>query len=645
MLVIHDWLKEYIGESIPSAEKIAELLTFHAFEIEGIEKKGEHEVIDVDVLPNRSSDCLCHRGIAREIATLLDTTLVHDPLALDTIDLPTTELITVDIQDTSACRRFTAILIEGIEVKESPLWLQARLKALGQRPINNIVDATNYVMYSLGQPLHAYDAERFTQVDGMWHFQIRKAQKGEAVSLIAEGGKDEDRNVSLIGSELLIVDGSSNTPIGLAGVKGGKYAGVDTNTTKIIVEAANFDPILTRKTARGLGIVIDASKRFENELSSDLPPYAQVEVVELIKKIAGGKCAGYVDVYPTKVVATTVTVSPERANALLGTEISTAEMSTILSRAGIHCIQSGVNLVCTGPWERTDLHIEEDFIEEIGRIYGYDRTVSVVPDTVPLLEFNARHYYSEKVRKQLVILGFSEVITSSFCKKDKIQLHNALASDKSYLRSSLVKNIIEVLDKNVGHVDLLGAEDTRVFEIGTVFQKTETGVEEHVSLCIGVRIKQSGYSGKEDVVISEIVTLLEETLGVTLSVKSEKGIIEINFTAVFTTLPAPTAYEPIEVAKEISYKPFSLYPAISRDIAVWVTEGTNPNQVEQILNTYSGPLRVRTTLFDEFTKEGRTSYAFRMVFQSKEKTLTDGEINVIMDLVYAEVVKSGWEVR
>ena len=170
MKVVHSWLKEYVGDALPSAKEVEDLLNFHAFEIEEVEVVEGEDVIDVDVLPNRASDCLCHRGIARELATILGVELVKDPL-VEEVTLPTTDSISVDIEDKEACPRFTASLIKGIEVKESPEWLQKRLKALGQRPINNIVDATNYVMYAMGQPLHAYDADLFPQVDGQWQFE------------------------------------------------------------------------------------------------------------------------------------------------------------------------------------------------------------------------------------------------------------------------------------------------------------------------------------------------------------------------------------------------------------------------------------------------------------------------------------------
>ena len=163
MKVVHDWLKDYIGDTIPTAEKIEELLTFHAFEVEGREAVAGHEVIDIKILPDRGADCLSHRGIARELASITGIPLIFDPL-LSTDRLPLFDGIEVVVSDTKACTRFSAALVTGIEVKDSPEWLQNRLRALGQRPINNIVDATNYVMYSIGQPIHAYDADKFPQI-------------------------------------------------------------------------------------------------------------------------------------------------------------------------------------------------------------------------------------------------------------------------------------------------------------------------------------------------------------------------------------------------------------------------------------------------------------------------------------------------
>ncbi len=644
MLVSWKWLQEYLGKTELSAADAAELLGQHAFEIEEVKAMENDTVIDVDVLPNRSSDCLCHRGIARELASITGTPLAYDPLT-EAVDLPHTDTITVHVESAADCPRFTALLIEGVTITESPEWLQERLRAIGQRPINNIVDATNYVMFAIGQPLHAYDADLFPKVDGAWRFAVRRAAVDEAVSLIAEGGKDEDRSVTLKGGELLIVDESSNTPIGLAGVKGGTFAGVHSGTTRVIIEAAHFDPVLTRKTARGLGIVIDASKRFENEPSHALPPFAQAEIAQLIAAIAGGTTVGFVDSHDSTQTMSEVLVRPERVNRLLGLTLSASEMTEILLRAGITVTEVDEGLRCTGPFERTDLHIEEDFIEEIGRLHGYDHVTSVQPTAVPLTEVNTRHYYSERIRDCLIAAGYSEVITSSFRKKDQVQLKNALASDKSYVRSQLTKNITDVLDKNASFTDLLGTSDTRVFEIGTVFHKTETGITEHTALAIGVRVKSSGYSGKEDKVLQAALDELAAELDVAIDWSVTKGVAETNLSQLLTQLPSPEAYDPVESAMEKQYQPFSLYPAISRDIAMWVSEGTDIAAAEQVLNAAAGDLRVRTTHVDEFTKDGRTSLAFRLVFQAPDRTLTDSEVNDWMERVYHAAEAAGWETR
>mgnify|MGYP000946931572 FL=1 len=392
--------------------------------------------------------------------------------------------------------------------------------------------------------------------------------------------------------------------------------------------------------------MIDASKRFENECSRELPPYAQQEVVALIAEIAGGTYEGTVDAYFEKKESPEVVVRPEKVNALLGLSLSVVEMESLLKRTGTVVRKDGAVLLCTGPWERTDLNIEEDFTEEIGRVYGLDKVESVVPDTVSLAELNARHYYSEQVREVLIAHGFSEVITSSFRKKDTIKLQNALASDKGCLRSSLIKNITEALDKNVAFVDLLGATDTRIFEIGTVFHKKEAGgVDEHVSLAFGVRTKQGGYNPKDDKVIDEVISVLKEKLGSELTITTDKAVAEINFTEVFQALAEPVTYEPVAVAQEIAYKPFSPFQHMTRDIAFWVSEGTHVAQAQAVLSEAAGALCVRTTHVDEFTKDGQTSLAFRLVFQADDRTLTDDEVNTEMDRVYKAAEKQGWKTR
>ncbi len=650
MIVNYNWLKEYVGEKLPEPSKVEELLTEHAFEIEGVEEVAGETVIDVDVLPNRSSDCLCHRGIARELATILDIQLEKDPLATEP-QLAETDKISVNIADTEACPRFSASLVTGIKVGESPEWLKVRLESLGQRSINNIVDATNYVMYAVGQPLHAYDADLFPQVDGTWQFGVRYGNEGEVVEILPEGGSIEPRQVMCTGTELLIVDESSNTPIGLAGVKGGQFAGVHAGTTNIIIEAAHFHPTITRKTARRLGIVIDASKRFENECARELPPYAQFEIIKLIKQIAGGEYQGTIDVYAEEKKNPAVDLRVSKTNALLGLELTQAQIKDIILRTGSTVEEKKPGtLACTGPWERTDLLIEEDFIEEVGRLYGLSNIISIVPgtDTVPAV--NPRQHYSEKIRQTLLGLGFSEVITSSFQKKDKIQLRNALASDKSYIRSTLAKNMHQVLDANFSHTDLLGIRSVQAFEIGTVFEKTESGVGEHLSLAIGVRQKGGGYTPKDDAPLQAAIAELQETLGADTPANwsIEKGVAEVSLSEVIDSLPVPESYEAQVERVASTYSPVSPYPAMARDIALWVSNSPGEdlkNDVLQTLESAAGDLCVRIDLFDEFTKDGRTSYAFRLVFQASDRTLTDTEVGEVMEEINSVVRDNKWEVR
>lgn len=641
MKIVYDWLKEYVGENIPASEKIEELFTFHSFEVEERMTVGEHEVIDVKVLPDRSSDCLSHRGVAHELAALIGKPLAHDPFGEPVLLSPMTEKLSVTIHDENACRRFGVALVSGVKISPSPEWLKARLEALGQRSINNVVDATNYVMLALGQPLHAYDAAKFAQENGRWHFGVRMAVEGETVTTLTGDEYTLTPKVQLIVNE---VDGGL---AGIAGVKGGKYAEVDAETTTIILEAANFNPSITRLASQSIRLQTDASKRFENNLSPELVPFALRDVTALIADIAGGTCEGFFDVYPTKLTNVSVRVMHQHIESLLGIAIDSVTIEDILTRLSfsISKIDGGWEVVA--PFERTDVTIAEDVIAEVGRVYGYAHVQSVVPETVPLAEINARHYYAERIRSLLAAAGFSEVITSSFRAKDKITLANAFASDKGSLRSMLASNMREVLDRNMPFADLVGVQAIKAFEIGTVFYPAleGKGVDEHVALAIGVRTKQQGYSPKDDAALAEIVTMLETTLGEPLHARIENGVLECSLSSLIVRLPKPTQYDTFPGASNITYKPFSTYPFVSRDIALWVSAEVAVSDVETLIRAHAGDLLVRVTLFDTFTKDSRISYAFRLVFQSFDRTLSDVEVGEIMAKITVAMATNGYEVR
>jgi len=643
MLISYNWLKDYLGEDIPPVEELTELLTFHAFEIDGVEIMGKDTVIDVKILPDRGSDGLSHRGVAREIATLIDKTLTNDPLK-DESELKVSDEIVINIESEKDCQRFMLAHMEGVKIGPSPEWLQERLASLGQRSINNIVDATNYVMYSLGQPMHAYDADLFTKKDGKWIFSVRKAKVGEIVFLLPERPGTPNREIELKGTELLVIDESNGEAVDLAGVKGGIHAGLHDGTTNIILEAASFDPGLTRRTARALNIVTDASKRFENEPPRILPPYAIRMITKLIADIAGGTLIGVSDEYLLKQTELAVLVRKERVDKILGLSLEETEVESILARLGAKTKKVADGWEVTAPLERTDLRIEENYIDEIGRIHGLSHIKSIPPEVLPLSEINTNYYYHNKIRNILTEQGFSEVITSSFRKKDQVHLQNALASDKAYLRSALIPSMEDSLVFNAQNIDVLGLRDIRIFEIGTVFNKVEGRVSEHLVLAIGAKTKKTSHVPADDSLVNKALEALRAE-GIDVDVKIEKGVCEFDLDQMISKLKVPTGYEDSKPLPVMTYKPFSNYPAIVRDIAMWVPMDVEVDKISEVLKVSAGELCTRVTLFDEFTKDERTSYAFRLVFQSFEKTLTDDEMQVHMDVLNKTVEAEGWDVR
>jgi phenylalanyl-tRNA synthetase beta subunit len=329
MLFSYKWLQSFFDEELPSAEEVADKLTFGAFEIEGIEERDGDKIIDVDVLPNRASDSLSHNGIAREISTLTGISLKHKPLEISPILSPrlSKELV-VTINDEMRCPVYTAVLIRGVKVGPSPDWIKEALEAIGQKSINNIVDATNYILFGMGQPLHAFDAKKFTEKDSSIGIGVRPAKNGEKIIVL---GGDE---YELTNEMTVITDGNSDEAIAIAGVKGGAGHEVDENTVDIVIESAKFNPVVTRKTAQALNLRTDASKRFENEVPNEFPFYGIEIVVELIQKIAGGELIGYAGTEPKESKPYILGISADEVNKVLGTNLSESDVRGVLDKLG-----------------------------------------------------------------------------------------------------------------------------------------------------------------------------------------------------------------------------------------------------------------------------------------------------------------------
>lgn len=641
MKVSRNWLQTYFDQPLPTAEALKDLLTFHSVEVEEVIEHNNDVVFDLKILPDKAAWLLSHRGVAKELAAILGWSLKNDPLERSReVELGSGE-ISVKINSAS-CDYYQAAVIEGVKVAESPAWLKERLEAVGQRPINNIVDATNYVMLDLGQPLHAFAAEKLTRAEGLINISIRPAKAGEVITTLT------GELCKLEPTDTLIVDANSDQALAIAGVKGGQAAAVTATTTTLVIESAHFNRQAVRKTARRLDLLTEAARRYENGVSGDLVPLGMQAVLDLIMKQAGGRLLGGAhDCTLTTPKPIVIKVSLAKINSVLGITMSADEVLSIMNRLGYKHELADNTLTVFPPWERDDLAISEDIIEEIGRLHGLQKIESKPPLMVPIVGSNKRYYYANLIRKELLALGFSEVMTSSFRAHDKVRLRNALAADKSYLRSSLKDNLREARDRNLPHRDLLGLPAIKIFEIGTVFlPKAEV-------VMVGLAVQTgSSYKAKSDEPLLEAAKLKIETkLGQKLQWHSgEPGVVEFALDDVLPVLSeAPDASDAalfdLGTSSVISYQPFSAYPSVSRDIAFWVNSAVQVESIIQSLQDTVGSLVVRVSHLDTFSKDNKTSLAFRLVFQAQDRTLTDEEVNREMQKAYAWATSAGFEIR
>jgi len=606
MKVSREWLQTYFEKPLPAVEELATALTFHAFEIDGVEPASARgsgvatdEILDVKVTPNRGHDCLGVRGIAKELSAILKLPMKSDPLRGEVSLEPKTNAVKVDIADATLCPRFTGACIKGIKVGPSPEWLVRRLEAVGQKSINNVVDATNYVMFGLGQPLHAFDLGKLKKERETYAMNVRLAKSGEKLV-----GLDEEE-YELDPSMLIIEDASIGIPVSIAGIKGGQSTGIDESTSAIFLEAANWDGVTIRKTSVALKLRTDASERFQQVISPELAAYGLRAASELIVELAGGEIVGFVDEYPRPQEKRQVRVSTDRGNSVLGTKLSDADVADAFTRLGLPFIQKKSEFTVDVPFERIDIEIPEDLIEEVGRITGYENVAAM-----PLPPFskdpvvNQSFYAAEKKREELVAQGYSEVLTSVFAEKGERAVANKVGGEKPYLRTTLTGGLKEAYERNTHNKDLLGLKQVRLFEIGTVWK-----------------------GGEESVM-----------LGTASSDGIEEHLLKVGDVA-------KERYDDLPLSNTERYHSFSKYPFIVRDIALWVPSETRPEEVLEIIRKEAGELLVHSNPFDQFEKNGKTSYAFRLVFQSFEKTLTDEEANSIMERVAAALAQKGWTVR
>jgi phenylalanyl-tRNA synthetase beta chain len=442
-------------------------------------------LFEIGLTPNRA-DCLSAVGIAREIAAKLGMRITYPPAAIAEGTTPASDVISVTIEDSDLCPRYAARYISGCSIAPSPEWLVKRLNAIGIRSISNVVDVTNLVMMELGHPLHAFDCDRLAGR----RIVVRRAGEGEPFTSL------DSQQRALTADDLVICD--AERPVALAGIMGGENSEIADTTTNILLESAWFRPAAIRKTSKRLGLHTESSHRFERGADIGGVIRALDRAAALIAELSGGNVAkGVVDAYPGVCEPTTITLRPERANQLIGIELSTAEISDILTRLECTVLeQPDGALRVTPPSYRVDIEREVDLIEEIARLNGFDK----IPATMPLSRIASdrpsQHQRLQRiVRDSLVAHGMSEIINFSFTAPDAadklllaeddprrtaIRLANPLIEEQSVMRTSLLPGLLETVARNVNFRSL----DLKLFEMRRVYLPTQAGEMPHEPVCI-----------------------------------------------------------------------------------------------------------------------------------------------------------------
>jgi len=666
----HAWLMEYLGTAEEPA-KVGERLTDAGIPLDGIERRGDDSLYDFDIFTNRP-DCMNHLGLAREYAALTGTALRVPAAPIPPGGRPTGEVVTVAIEAPDLCARYAARCILGVRVGPSPDWLRHRLESIGQRSINNVVDATNFVLWELGHPLHPFDLDR---VEGK-AIGVRRARAGETLRTL----DGIDRPLS---PEMLVIADAAR-PVALAGIMGGEASEIGERTVNVLLESAWFEPVPVRRAARALGLRTDASHRFERgaDLEGVLP--ALDRAAHLIQKIAGGSVTSPpLDACPRPHRERVVPFRPARARALLGLDLDEGFMRQALTRLGFR-IAAGKD----GAWSvaapsfRLDVEREVDLIEEVARLRGY----GAIPASLPILP-GAEDGRSQADRTSLTscramqAAGFSEAINYAMVGREDclefapgndrpLALTNPLQSNASFLRASLLPGLLRNTAHNLNH----GLAAIRLFETGTVFLPASPLPRERRRLGFvlagrGVPIHWS--LPRRDVDLYDArgaVELVTDQAGVVpLAFSSDR----IPFLEAGRALRVTGAGRPLGWVGEIrrpilarhgieaavfggeidlddlaagdgsvrTYRPLPKYPAARRDLAIVTAPGTTFAAIDKAVRAASRLPIAEVQVFDLYrgpgVPAGCASLAIQIVFQHPERTLTAEEVQESVESITA----------
>ncbi|MEJ2703599.1 MAG: phenylalanine--tRNA ligase subunit beta [Sedimentisphaerales bacterium] len=660
MKILLSWLSDYVEVNDP-AERIAEILSDVGFPCEGIERSGDEVVIDVEVTSNRG-DCLGYIGIARELAAATGKELRVASVEMDESDKDVTELANVEIHEPDLCGRYTARVIEGVEVAPSPEWLRDRLEAIGLRSVNNVVDATNYAMMETGQPPHAFDYVKIAQ----GRIIVRKAVAGER--LVSIDGTQCDLNPDM----LIIADAAG--PVAIAGVMGGLETEVSDATTSILLEDAFFDPVSVRTTSRKLALPSEASYRFERIVDIEKVDWASQRTAQLIVQVAGGKIArGVVDIYPKRPGTKQGALRLSRLTKLLGIEIPRDRVVEILAALSFEPRVEGDNIICTVPSCRSDVYREVDLIEEVARVHGYGAVPTERKIKIEVVPVDPRQKLAQEIGTYLNGCGFYETISVSFIENSVAELfvapgaHEHLAvkdeSRKSanLLRRTLIGSLLDVLKTNQNAKNV----PCKIFELADIFApkpgQTDGLPFETAKLalvCDGdFRELRGAVEGlirnihKNSEVTFDPVDLTWAQVGATIRVNGEilgsAGIVSkgvgknFDFKDVSPCAAELDFEQLMALSKGVAkVKPIPRFPSIQRDLSLIVDERVRWADIVGSIERASCPELEHIEFVDIYRGEaigaGKKSVTLSLRFRDEDGTLTHETV----DGLEAAIVRS-----
>ncbi|MDZ7674229.1 MAG: phenylalanine--tRNA ligase subunit beta [Acidimicrobiales bacterium] len=618
---------------------------------------GSDVLYDLEINPNRP-DAMSVAGVARDVAARLGLPFERPSPAVASGSTPASDLVSVEILDPERCGRFTARVLQGVAVGPSDRKVANRLTLLGMRPINNLVDASNYVMLELGRPSHPYDLATLAG-DG---FRVRRAVEGETLVTLDEVER------TLTDADLLICDGT-DAPIGLAGIMGGASTEISESTTDVVVEMAWFDRMPIARSSRRLGLRSEASARFERGCDFDDMELAHDRFIELLGDSAGTPAAGTVDARGNLPSREPITVRPARVNALLGADLPAVEMKDLLDPIGFTTdLDGGVQgdtIQVALPSYRLDSDAEIDVVEEVGRMYGYSRLGQTMPVSSLSGGLTVRQRERRELRSILAGLGCSEATPMPFLAPgdleraglpgDGITITNPLVAEESVLRSSLLPGLLKAVRHNMSHRN----DDIALFEIGHVFRRPSDPDAELPDEHEVVAAIVAGADATEAVVIwrtvcdglavpgvdvanAEMPCMHPTRSGVT-RVEGEPvgsvGEVDPEVLAAYE-IPGRVAWLEVDVERFLAhphgaptYRPISRFPSSDIDLAFEVVEGVSATDIASTIEDAAGELCGFVRLFDTYRGEGlaagRRSLAYRVRLQAPDRTLTDAEVGEV----------------